>query len=265
MDGLLLWLSLRAAKAQIRLKKIAFSALFGAGFALVYPLLYLPDFWGFLLKIAVGFFLCLAAYPRLKTKKEWGRYALSCIFFFAFSFCFGGVLYALFLPGEERVKAVFVLSLAVPFALLICFLIKKLWRKRREENFLYDCEIAYKQRSVRVLSLYDSGNSSIKNGLPVCFLSPDLAYELWGEEYFQKEKEVGQVRDEITIFTLGGVKTLPLYKGELSIFDEKRRIVKREAYFAPSSNMISREYKMILSSRILQDVEGNRGENNESF
>ena len=75
-------------------------------------------------------------------------------------------------------------------------------------------------------------------------------YELWGNEIVFGEKGRGQVCDEMEIATMTGMRRVPLYKGELEIKTggEIRRV--KEVYFALSTNMISREYHLILHSRI---------------
>ena len=81
----------------------------------------------------------------------------------------------------------------------------------------------------------------------VCFLSPEIAFELFEEEIL---KQGGQVRDEIEIQTLGGEKKLPLFQGEIEI---KEKNVKKTVYFALSKNMLCREYKVLLFSRIFEE------------
>ena len=79
-DGVLLWLSLRASLTPVRVWKVAVSAAIGAIFALLYPLLTLPVFLLQMLKLAVGFLLCLLVMPGIKNKKDRGRYAMKLKF-----------------------------------------------------------------------------------------------------------------------------------------------------------------------------------------
>ena len=94
---------------------------------------------------------------------------------------------------------------------------------------------------------------AIKNDLPVCFVSPALMYDVFLEEILEKGR--GQVCDEMEIHTLGGVKKLPLYKGELEIKTEND-VIKKQVYFASSKNMLSREYSLLLPSVIFQGSDG---------
>ena len=147
LDGVLLWLSLRVVKIKIAWKRLCFAAACGGVFALVCPLLTLPLWIGVFLKISVGFLLCMLAFPRLKTKNEWGRYALSSVFFFACTFFFGGALTALF-------PFITPLYFALGFGILSGFVLifsKLAARRSATVKQLYDCAIAYKQRRVEIL------------------------------------------------------------------------------------------------------------------
>ena len=106
------------------------------------------------------------------------------IYFFCFCFIVGGTLSALaFSYATPRVAVL----IAIGILLLICALIiEKAKQRRAVTSRLYDCAIAYKQRETSVLGFYDSGNLATKNGLPVCFLSPDVFYDIFKGEIFQK-------------------------------------------------------------------------------
>ncbi len=253
LDGVLLGLSLLFTRTPIGWRRLCFSAFLGAIFALVYPFITLPKPLSFLLKTAVGILLCLTAFGRIKSKKEWGRYALTAVFFFTLTFAFGGAITAfsegVFL-GKTPASIVFI-GVAI-LGLISLFLAKKLHKKRAVYAHLYDCEILYKQRVAAAVGFLDSGNTVTKFGLPVCFITPDLFYEVWGEElvFANAEKEGEQVRDETYIHTLAGEKKVRLYKGELQIKGKEGKKRRREAYFAVSGNMISREYKILLNAGI---------------
>ena len=249
-DLALLALALFATKTKIRWWRITLSACVGAGFAILFPLLRLPDFLGTVFKIAVGFLLSMLAFGRLKTKKEWGRYALTSIFFFCFAFGFGGTLlgvYGQFGQETYRVPSVLVF---VGFALLSgssVLLVRKLYARRAVFQSVYPCVVHSEKKGIETQGFLDSGNLAIKNGLPVCFASPEVIYELFGEEIMAEG--VGQVCNEMQITTLSGEKTVPLYKGELEI--EGRKI---QVYFAPSKNMIKRDYKILLHAGVIGET-----------
>ena len=111
------------------------------------------------------------------------------------------------------------------------------------------------------MGFLDSGNMATKNGLPVCFVSPDLAYDIWGEELmYSSAKDEGQVCDEMQIHTVNGEKAVRLFSGEIEVFIEKGKSFKQQSYFAVSSNMVSKEYKIILHSLIIKGIEELLGE-----
>ncbi len=251
IDGMLLYLSLRAVKVPFKWKKLCFSALFGALFALVFPLLSLPNFLVYSFKIAVGFLLCLLAFPPIKNKNDMGRYALTCAIFFLLSFTFAGAIFAVFSQfslsetGYQMQQTPFslVLCSALAFFIFIINLLKKIYKKQAVFRHIYDCAILYNKRRVAILGFFDSGNAATKKGAPVCFLSPEIAFEIW-------ESELLSPHGEITVQTLGGEKTLPLFLGDLEIKKDKQIFTKKGVYFAPSAHMVSREYKMLLQANI---------------
>lgn len=247
LDAILLFLTLISAKIPIKIWRIALSAAIGAVFAVIYPLLRLPDLLFYLLKFSFGFFLCLVVVGRVKTRKEWGRYVLSCIFFFAYSFAFGGALTAL--TGatlEDRAPIFIVLGGFSFFALCSIFLIKKFYQKRTEYHYIYDCVLIINKKMIKARGFLDSGNTASKNGLPVCFVAPELGFTLWGEEVLNgKDSE-----EELEITTLGGKKKMPLYLGEVQVYvNGKYRQI--QTYFAPSTNIVLREYQVILNRRTM--------------
>ena len=253
LDGALVWLSLKGSKTPVGRGKLLLSALFGGVFAIVYPLLGLKEWLGLVLKISAGILLCILAFGRLKSKREWGRFAIFAALFFALSFAFGGAI----LPLAECFPKAGIKALLTPICFVLLsvaslFLFQKLYKKRALWRHIYECEIICGEKSISALGFLDSGNTATKDGVPVCFLSPERAYELWGEAWLFSKKGEGQVCDELQITTLTGVKKTPIIKGCLQIRTEGeiRRI--KEVYFAVAGNMIGKEYTMLLHSRILE-------------
>ena len=247
-DGVLLYLAFKASKTPIKKLGWFCSACFGGIFALVFPLLNFQKGIGYLLKIFVGLLLCLFPFPALQTKKDRGRYALTVVFFFAFSFFFGGTLLALFQEFfQSKVPSLLVMCGFAVLSVCSCIFVEKVYQKRMIFRFLYDCRVKYKGKNIEIRGFLDSGTLAQKNGLPVCFLSPNVFYELIGKEIL---KEEGQVCDEIHIQTLGGVKKMKVFKGVLEM-KVGNTIRKKEVYFANSKNMLSRGYEMIIGSCVL--------------
>lgn len=256
LDGALIWLALKGTKTPVKGWRLFLASLIGAVFAIVYPLIKLPSGLGLILKLSVGLLLCLISFGRLKTKVERRRYALFVSLFFALSFLFGGAL--LSLTQGLSIKNMRSLVTPIGFAVLSIFcvaLIRKMYKKSRLWRYIYTCKIISEGKSFSTLGFFDSGNAAEKNGIPVCFLSPETAYSLWGEGVLFADGKRGQVCDEMQITTMAGAKRIALYKGALEI--EKRGKTRRieEVYFAPSANMISKEYTILLHSRIFDEGE----------
>ena len=245
-DYVLLRLAFFASREKTKWFKAAFSALLGAVFAIVCPFISLPSALFLCLKIGVGLLLCMLSFGRLKTKKEWGRYAFTVLCFFCLTFGFGGALQSF--SGKKALPPQAVFIGVVCLSLTFAALIQKLYQKRALHAFIYPCALSFGQNTVRSLGYYDSGNCAQKDGVPICFVSPEILYELFAEEILQGG---GTVRDETEIKTLSGAKKTPLYKGELTVEISRGKIKQNTVYFSPSGNMISREYKVLLNAAVL--------------
>lgn len=241
-DGILLYLTFQATRSQIRFKRLCFTAFLGGVFALVYPLLHLPSVLMNVLKITVGFLLVLCLQKWQKGGNVWGRFALNVIFFFVFTFAFGGALSALFqtLPSAKPSTPSIVLAF---FALAIfsIVLIKKMLAKKAVSAFLYPCEIEVFGECIQTTGFWDSGNRAALNGIPVCFVS------VW----LLAEKVKNHSEKRMRILTVDGEREIPLYDGILRLQLGKKQTEKR-VYFSPSRNIISREYEIILHASLLK-------------
>lgn len=257
LDSMLLYLAFRASKTPFLWRNLFLSATVGGIFALVYPFFNFPPFLSFTIKTCVGFLLCLLCFPPIKNKNRVGRYAFTCFFFFSFSFAFAGALLLFYqnFPRQNETYTIaqapvaLVLCSAVAFCLAVGWGIKKWYQKRAIHRFAYPCEVRRGEKRARAIGFLDSGNSATKNGVPVCFISPDIAYDLWGNELLLLQG----YREEITVLTVSGEKTLPLLRGELQIQTPKGVFRAREVYFSPSAHIVSREYQILLQSNILEE------------
>ncbi len=249
-DFALLALAFTAARVKTKWYKLILSACVGATFAVVFPLLRLIPALGTMVKIAVGGLLCILPFGRLSTRKQWGKYLLTAVLFFAFSFGFGGTLLVVYGPlsmGEKVPSGWVFLGFTVLTAVGI-WLVKGLYARRAIFSRVYPCTLCVGEKSVQAEGFYDSGNLATKNNLPVCFVSPALLYDLLGEEIL---KAKGQVFDEMQISTLAGEKTVPLYIGKIEIKRDGQTAC-AHVYFAPSAHMIGREYAVLLNARLME-------------
>lgn len=241
-DGALLVLAQFAAKQPRRWKWICFSACVGGGVAVLFPLLRLSALSTFLLKVSIGAFLPLLAFGRLKEKKEWGRYALSCFYFFLFTFAFGGAMTGFF-PSLSRA---WIIPVFVAFLVIGFLAVRRARVRKRVERYTYDCALFVGERSRQTVGYLDSGNLAEKDGIPVCFLSAEVFYDLFLCENGEP-RPVKQTR----ISTLSGAKDVPLCSGEVIVLREGKR-EKRQVYFSPSAHMIGKAYKVLLNAKLFE-------------
>jgi len=213
---------------------------------LLFPLLSLPNPLSLLLKFSVGVQLCLLANNGKK------NFLLFTLTFFALSFLFGGALLPLF-HGTKNAPQMYTPIGFFLLSAVVLRLVKKLYARKATAKRLYDCKVKTKERSVATVGYYDSGNTAKKEGIPVCFLSAEIAYELFEKQLLFGEAG-GQVCDEMAISTMSGEKTVRLFKGSLEIkTDEGTRVIE-EVYFSPTANMIQREYKVLLHASFEEGV-----------
>ncbi len=251
LDAMLLWLALKAGKQKISVWRIALAAATGAVFAVVFPLLKIGTAPSYILKFAVGILLALIAVQG----KGIGRYALTSALFFGFSFALGGALLGVYSAFSidygitengyltESVPVGMVLGGSFVFAVAAAMLIKRLYRRRAMRRFIYPCKVTLGEKSVKAEGFLDSGNRAAAGGVPVCFLSSDLAFDLLGEQ---------TMTEEMTILTMNGETKIKIFLADsLEIYCGEKPNIIRKVYFAPSGNIRAREYKIILNAAVL--------------
>lgn len=249
IDGALLYLTFSLLKRRIFYGRIIFSAVLGGVFALLYPLLNLPNFLSYVLKFSAGVLL-----PVLATKKEKGigRYATNVIVFFGLSFLLAGGLIGVcnLLSVQEHgydVQKLPVGALTVGVFLLMFLTVKTanvLYKRRKITRFLYDCVFVSGKIALKAKGYLDSGNLATYQGKPVCFLTPECFLKLIG---------VGQVFDEMEISTVSGVKKIKIFKiDEVKIYSGGGAHIIQSVYISPSAGIKGREYDALLNGLLLE-------------
>ena len=253
MDCALLYLALKCVKLPVRRIKLFVSAFLGACFAVAFPF-----FSGFgkgattLLKATFPLFLCAVAFDR-KNAKGGGRYAAFALCFYLLSFAFAGGVYAFcalfsvpYAYGEGIIVQApvgLVFSGTVGVGALCCSLVKRLYERGKRLRFVYPCEVSANGRSLRINGLIDSGNVAQKNGSPVCFLSSECFFELFGAESFSLPFE------EMAVASVSGEKKIKLVKlDEIKIYCGKTPNIIKQPYCSPSYTFRAREYKILLGA-----------------
>lgn len=247
VDGALLYLAQAAARVKVSLLRLLIASILGAAFALLVPFLSLPKTLGALFKLLVGALLCAIA---VKKQKSGGRYALTTVLFFAFSFCFGGGLIAFFEAfGVEyyvaegggflsKLPVGGLLAAAAGFTAVCKWGICKLYARKRLFAHIVSCSLTRGQRSVCASGFVDTGNGAVFLGRAVCFVTPDLIYELCGTA----------VPDgETTVRTVTGERKIRLFfVDEICVAetDGEKKIC--GAYLSPAVHIVGKPYKLIL-------------------
>ena len=230
MDAALLYVACRITKTPARWKRISLGATLGGVFALLFPLLVLPKPLSLLLLFAVGISTCLIA---VTGRRKTGLYICS---FFLSAFATAGLAYAFPCVSPPLAS----LSLALVFV-VFSLLSRLLYRRRAMLNLVFDCVITRGGNTMRAQGFYDSGNRAERCGLPVCFISPELFFQITDGDIFI------EADDRLIVSTLNGEKEYRLYRAELEITREKKDGVwKSLVYFAVSGRILSREYSIVL-------------------
>ena len=240
LDGLLLYGAGLFTKTRIGKLRLMFSATLGGVYALFTPLIVLPATIENALTFCVGLLLSLTAFGRIKTKSEWGRYAFFAFAFFVFAGMVAGFILAVWDTITQKPPFILVLILmAVCVGLGQAF--AYVCRQKCRVHNAYQNVYIVGEKRVFARGFLDSGNLAQKDGVPICFVCPLTFYKAFGDM---------QEGEPFTIRTMAGERTITLYLGELIL--EKNNAPKR-VYFAPMTNMVFREYEMILPARILED------------
>ncbi len=251
LDGLLLYLALKCARVKCYFLNLLLAAGIGAAEAVVFPLLTLPVWAAYLVKIAGGIIISLLAVRKAK----WKSYVIVTAAFFLMTFAFGGLLVAAysFFGAEytegngflvERAPVALVLGLAGVFAVFVVLSAKCFYRYRRIKRNLFSCTLTAGGKSVHVAGFADSGNLLSFRDRPVSVISAVAALAL----FHGNAKEVGRM----TVNTVNGSREAPVFECDLEISLARKKIVKRGA-LVTVGNIQSKEYKLILHTANLEE------------
>ncbi|MDE5896420.1 MAG: sigma-E processing peptidase SpoIIGA [Clostridia bacterium] len=211
LDGLLLYLSVRIARGKIKALRLMFAAAVGAGEAIAFPLLTLPVWSAYFIKLAGGAILVLIAVSGKRVK----TYLFAMLAFFLCTFALGGLLTTAysFFGAEyeagngflvERAPVALVFSAAGLFAVFLGETARRFYRFAKTERKIVDCVLTQNGRTVRWKGLADSGNLLEFHGRGVCVCSAKAIFALFGRDL----REVGRIR----INTANGGRESPVFE-----------------------------------------------------
>ena len=250
LDGLLLFLALKCARVRCYPLNLLLAAGIGAAEAVVFPLLTLPAWAAYLIKIAGGVVISLLAVRKAK----WKAYLITAAAFFLMTFGFGGLLVAAysFFGAEytegngylvERAPVALVLGLAGVFAVLAFFGIRYFYRYRRIKCNLFSCKLTAGEKTVHVTGFSDSGNLLTFHNKPVSVISAVTALAL----FHGNAQEAGRM----TVNTVSGSREAPVFECDLEIALARRKIHRKSVYVTVG-NIQSKEYNLILHTANLE-------------
>ncbi|MBR2341625.1 MAG: sigma-E processing peptidase SpoIIGA [Clostridia bacterium] len=256
LDAFLCYFAFKILRLPIKKSRVALSACMGAIFAVIYPFLTLSaltKMLGAVVKLGFPFFSCFLGFNCKIHKKDVSRYVMSVISYYAVSFAFAGGVYAF--CGLFQIDYAFgdgiyvgvpiatVCAVVCSMALAIKKLIKAVYRRRAVARFIYSCKLTKGNRQVRADGYLDSGNLAKKSGVPVCFLSAELFFDVFGAKAFEEGE------DELLISTVSGEKRIKLFVlDELLIYFEKEKNIVYKPYCAVSPALQGKEYKLLFGA-----------------
>ncbi len=250
LDGLLLYLALKCARIKPSVWRLLLAAAAGGAEALLFPVLKVPVWAAYLMKIAGGVLLVLIA---VKGKKCKPYFVAGAIFFFL-TFALGGLLTAAYSffgveyeEGNgflvERAPVGLILGGAGVFAVAVAELAKYLYRYRKFKRELLPCKLKAGEREVRWTGYADSGNNLFYHGNPVCVTSAAAIFALFG----RGAKEEGRM----TVGTVNGSRTSPVFVCErMEICANKETITRQNVYLTVGE--VSPEYGLILNTALME-------------
>ena len=209
MDFTLLYCAKLVTKNRAGIFRIAIAAVFGACFAVVFPLFNLNAALSASLKIISGFIICLLA---CKFKGFKAYFKMTAVFM-AFTFVLGGALIGIFsLAGisYESGNGYYLSSVPVgiPLFCALCLIIaarKIAQRLKKSESATVKCVIFAGGKHIEIDGFYDSGNKVYHFGQPVSVIPFSEA---------EKLVDVSRIKDEVKIHTVAGSKKLKIFTAD---------------------------------------------------
>lgn len=256
LDTLLCYLAFKLLRLTIKSSAIILSGIVGATFAVLYPFLglfRLTKIFADIFKFAFPFLACFFGFGCRIRRKDIGRYEASVVSYYCLSFVFAGGVYAFCNVFDVNYAFGNGIYVGVPIATVcaVCIfliflarkLVKAVYRRILISRFIYPCKLVLAGRQVRADGYLDSGNLAQKSGVPVCFLSAELFFDVFGARAFENGEE------ELCVSTISGEKRVKLFiLDELLIYSERGENIVYKPYCAVSPALQGKEYKILLGA-----------------
>ncbi len=223
MDFTLLYCAKLTCGNPASVWRVAAASVFGACFAVVFPLFGLSGVWSVLVKIISGLIICLAG-GKFRGFKA---YLKLTALFLVFTFVLGGALIAVFsLAGLDYSAGEGYMLSSVPIgipmfgAFILVILARKLALKlKKTDKSTVNCKIYSGEKYVELSGFYDSGNKVYHSGQPVSVIPLISALKIIDES---------RIKDEVKIHTVAGSKKIKVFTADkIEIYSgEKVNVVK---------------------------------------
>ena len=217
MDMTLLFCAKLVAKNGAHILRLVIASVFGACFAVVFPLFGLKSWLAVIIKIVSGLIICAVA-GKFRSVKAYIK--LTAVFF-AFTALLGGALIAIFsLAGiNYSASSGYILSsvpIGIPLfgALILIIVARKIALKlKRADKCEVLCTVCKGDSSVEMNGFFDSGNKVYYFGQPVCVIPLDKAQKIIDEKRIESTIKIHTVAEskKLKVFT---ADRLEIRKGE---------------------------------------------------
>ena len=217
MDFTMLFCAKVASRNSAHILRLVLASVFGACFAVVFPLFNLGGALSAILKIFSGLIICAVAGKFVSLK----AYIKLTAIFFAFTALLGGLLVGIFsLTGISYLKDTGYILSSVPVgiplfcALMLIVFAKKLASKlKRTDKTEVSCTVYHGEKEVSLAGFFDSGNSVYHMGQPVCVIPLDKAKKIIDDKRIESYVKIHTVAEskKLKVFT---ADKLEIRKGE---------------------------------------------------
>ncbi len=209
MDFTLLYCAKLVCKNPSHVARIALASVFGACFAVAFPLFKLGGVAAVCVKLLSGLIICFLC-GKFKSFKAY--FKMTAVFT-AFTFVLGGALLAVFsLAGLDYASGSGYILSSVPLgipafgALALIIAARKLAaRLKKTDKSQVSCKIYSGEKSIELSGFFDSGNKVSHMGRPVSVIPLTAALKLVDES---------RIKKTVKIHTVAGSKKLKIFTAD---------------------------------------------------
>lgn len=237
IDGTILYLVLKTLGRTPKFYKIFLASLFGAGFALFSVGISFSGVIEFLIKVLASFVMCFM------TELDFSKIIQKTLIFLFYTFCFGGMLLAVFsflgvstvdgfvLGYNSNIPIGMIAACFIIFVIITLKLLKKLYQKRKVEQFCYDVFLTINQKQLKLKGFLDTGNTlTDKNQKPIIIVNQKyLTKWFCGKNMMSFLFDVKSLNlkncQKVSIKSVSGERKVLVFDAERCVFQGKEKNV----------------------------------------